>query len=76
METLWVESYRPKSVKELSYHSNISNILAKLAENADFPHLLFYGPNGAGKKTRIMAFLKEIYGSGVYSVNSEEREFK
>lgn len=76
MEALWLEKHRPRSLKELTYHPAISEILQKLAENSDFPHLLFYGPNGAGKKTRIMAFLKEVYGHGVYSVVSEEREFK
>ena len=40
------------------------------------PHLLFYGPTGAGKKTRIMAFIAEVYGNGVYKLKSEEREFK
>ena len=34
------------------------------AADGDLPHLLFYGPQGAGKKTRIMALLRAIYGSG------------
>ena len=38
--------------------------------------MLFYGPNGAGKKTRIMAFFKEIYGNGVYNLQSEDKEYK
>jgi replication factor C subunit 3/5 len=35
-----------------------------------------YGPNGAGKKTRIMCFLSEVYGPKVFNLKNEEKEFK
>jgi replication factor C subunit 3/5 len=36
--------------------------------NGDCPHLLFYGPPGAGKKTLIIGLLRELYGPPVEKV--------
>lgn len=34
------------------------------SRSGDVPHMMFYGPSGAGKKTRISAFLREVFGPG------------
>ena len=44
-------------------------------ESGDFPHLMVYGPSGAGKKTRIMCVLRELYGSGVGKLRIEHMNF-
>lgn len=60
-------------VRYISIHLRISLskatfALFKKAGSGDFPHLLFYGPSGAGKKTRISATLRELFGPGVEKV--------
>jgi DNA polymerase III delta prime subunit len=40
--------------------------------SGDCPHTLFYGPPGAGKKTLILAFLREVYGAGADKVKLKD----
>ncbi|KAF3165830.1 Replication factor C (RF-C) subunit [Orbilia oligospora] len=71
---LFVDKHRPKTLDSLTYHHDLSSRLKALA-NGDFPHLLVYGPSGAGKKTRIIATLKELYGPGVEKIKIDSRIF-
>eukprot|EP00455_Lapot_gusevi_P055057 TRINITY_DN8922_c0_g1_i1.p1 TRINITY_DN8922_c0_g1~~TRINITY_DN8922_c0_g1_i1.p1 ORF type:complete len:355 (-),score=44.82 TRINITY_DN8922_c0_g1_i1:150-1214(-) len=73
---LWVDKHRPTSLASLDFHTGVSTRLQKLVDSGDLPHLLFYGPSGAGKKTRIMALLREIYGNGVEKMRMEHRVIK
>ncbi|EAU83080.2 DNA clamp loader [Coprinopsis cinerea okayama7 len=45
------------------------------AASGDFPHMLFYGPSGAGKKTRISCTLKQLFGAGVEKLKIDQRVF-
>ncbi|KAK6454744.1 DNA replication factor C [Scheffersomyces xylosifermentans] len=73
--SLWVDKYRPKNLGSLSYHGTITQNLQALARSGDFPHLLIYGPSGAGKKTRIYATLNEIFGSQVEKLKIDVKTF-
>eukprot|EP01132_Coremiostelium_polycephalum_P004700 gene4700-5871_t len=73
---LWIDKYRPTSLDSMDYHVELSQNLKNMITGGDFPHLLVYGPSGAGKKTRIMAVLKEIYGANCLKLKIDHRSFK
>ncbi|XP_050716217.1 replication factor C subunit 3-like [Eriocheir sinensis] len=74
--SLWVDKHRPKELSKLDYHLEQAAHLKKLVEGGDFPHLLIYGPPGAGKKTRVMCLLRELYGPGVERLRIEHQNFQ
>ncbi|KAG2501602.1 hypothetical protein HYH03_000107 [Edaphochlamys debaryana] len=73
---LWVDKYRPKALDDFELHKGIADNLKKLVATGDFPHTLFYGPPGAGKKTLVMALLRAIYGPGVEKVRVETKPWQ
>lgn len=73
--SLWVDKYRPKKLENLSYHEHVTQSLSALASSGDFPHLLVYGPSGAGKKTRIYATLNELFGTQVEKMKIDVKTF-
>lgn len=74
---LWLDKHRPKRLNKLDFHRRQAEHLEKLVKSSsDFPHLLVHGPPGAGKKTRIMAVLREMYGPGVDRLRIEHQNFE
>lgn len=73
--SLWLDKYRPTDLSKLHYHHEQAENLRNLTKQGDFPHLLVYGPAGAGKKTRIMCLLKELYGPGVEKLRIVKMNF-
>ena len=72
---LWIDKYRPREISKLTYHKEQAEKLSELVNAGDFSHLLFCGPTGSGKRTRIQCLLKKIYGRGVENVHVETHHF-
>ena len=48
-EKFWIDKYTPRKFEELDYNDNVTEILKAISSSDDFSHLIFYGPDGAGK---------------------------
>ena len=73
---LWLDRHRPASLDKLTVHKDLNSWLLSLAKASDLPHLLFVGPSGAGKRTRITCLLREIYGPSVERIKVENKTLK
>jgi replication factor C small subunit len=62
-EAIWVEKYRPTSLKEMVGQEAIVPLLRSYAEKKSMPHLLFAGPPGSGKTTAALALARDLFGS-------------
>ncbi|KAJ2557257.1 Replication factor C (RF-C) subunit [Coemansia sp. RSA 1933] len=73
---LWIEKHRPATLDKLTFHDGLTSYLKQLASSGDLPHLLVYGPSGAGKRTRVAAVLREIYGASAEKLKVSQRVFE
>jgi len=74
---LWLDKHRPKKLSKLDFHKRQAEHLERLVKSGgDFPHLLVSGPPGAGKKTRVVALLRELYGAGTERLRIEHQNFE
>ena len=73
--SLWVDKHRPKKLSKLDFHESQAAHLSRLVSSGDFPHLLISGPSGSGKRTRMVALLRELYGAGVERLRIEHQNF-
>lgn len=66
--SFWPDRYRPKGLAELTYHKHLTKHMIALSRSEEVPHMLFHGPPGAGKKTRVMCLLAAIFDINVYKL--------
>jgi DNA polymerase III delta prime subunit len=74
-EFLWVESYRPSTIKECILPEDIKKSFQAFVDSGEIPNMLFSGPPGIGKTTVAKALCKEL-GVDSYVINgSDEGRF-
>ena len=72
-EFLWVEKYRPKSVRDCILPDRIKKVFQSYVDAANIPNLMLTGSAGVGKTTVAKAMCEEIGLNYLFINSSEER---
>ncbi|XP_022963157.1 uncharacterized protein LOC111463451 [Cucurbita moschata] len=76
LKPFWADKHRPVSLSGFAFHKPEAQTLKQLVLQDSFPHILFKGPRGSGKRVLIMALLREIYGDSCWNVSHDLRRFQ
>jgi len=60
-EEIWIEKYRPTSLKDVVGQQEIITRLQSYVKTRNVPHLLFSGPPGVGKTAAAISMVKELF---------------
>ena len=64
----FIDKYSPKSIDDAFFHKEELKKLEIMSGDDSIPHIIFYGPEGSGKKTIIKIFLEMIYDKHVHKL--------
>ncbi|XP_022741261.1 uncharacterized protein LOC111292901 [Durio zibethinus] len=67
LRQFWADKYQPTSLNGFTCHKQEAELLKQLVSHESYPHILFKGPSGSGKRALTMAFLREIYGDSSWN---------
>jgi replication factor C subunit 3/5 len=65
-----IDKYIPTTPDDSLFHKDIFERLKKMVTDDSIPHMIFYGPNGAGKKILIKLFLEMLFDESVNMVDN------
>ena len=60
-----IDKFRPDNISNAFFHKSQLNLLKKISLDEAMPHMIFYGPEGSGKKTILNIFLEMLFDSDV-----------
>lgn len=69
-----IDKYRPNSPKESFFNNDLIDLLQIMSKDEAIPHIIFYGPDGSGKKTIIKLLLNMLFDKTVNNLNDAEYE--
>ncbi|BAM39550.1 replication factor C subunit [Theileria orientalis strain Shintoku] len=75
---LWIDKHCPRNLSDFSSHKDVNELLLKLVSKShgELPHFLFYGPSGSGKKSRMLATLRDVFGTRVDKIKTDVLTYK
>lgn len=64
----FVDKYTPRKLEDAYFHKQELSKLKTMCQDDAIPHIIFYGPEGSGKKSTINIFLEMLYDEHVHDM--------
>ncbi len=58
---LFIDKYGAANKTTPTFHQNESKLLNNITKDVSMPHMIIYGPEGSGKKTKVNLLLENLY---------------
>ncbi|KAF8410579.1 hypothetical protein HHK36_003111 [Tetracentron sinense] len=75
LRQFWADKHQPGSLNGFTCHKQQAQLLKQLVSPKNYPHILFKGPSGSGRKALTMALLREIYGDPAWNISHDLKYF-
>ncbi len=62
MKEIWLEKYRPKTLKEVYGNLDQLATLKSCVAQGSIPHMILTGPPGVGKTSSVLCIVRELLG--------------
>ncbi|CAL9780581.1 unnamed protein product [Musa acuminata subsp. burmannicoides] len=73
---VWANKYRPSALNEFICNRDQAMELRQMVNADQFSHLIFEGPPGVGKKTMVLATLRDAFGPENLEMKTELKKFE
>nr|XP_018676115.1 PREDICTED: replication factor C subunit 3-like isoform X2 [Musa acuminata subsp. malaccensis] len=73
---VWANKYRPSALNEFICNRDQAMELRQMVNADQFSHLIFEGPPGVGKKTMVLATLRDAFGPENLKMKTELKKFE
>jgi replication-associated recombination protein RarA len=72
-----MELHRPQKLDNFLFHQNTVKLLKQFIDtDSEIPNMIFYGPDGSGKKSCLYTFLEEKYSIKTTNIKCINKIFK
>src|SRR5437870_3525075 len=67
---LFIDKYVPETIEHTYFHKELLEMLKQMTSDKAIPNIIFYGPNGSGKKTIIKLVLEMLYSKDINNIQT------